>query len=498
MTKERPTPKRPKPQAADPQLHYFQPGQVVLQVEHAGRLTLSHAASLLKRLDPALKEVELRLRRDTRRPSLTFPGREGTNFSWLMVDVDGSAGRPDRLLETLLQLDDLIGDGLQSGGLRLRAAAPNWLAGGAPAQIGTGGPGGRPTKAAPAGLNGRFAGHLGARGAAQPEGDGRGVDVIILDTAPALHDLVSTYFEWSTTHPGQHPLLESLLRPGGPLHVYPAVADDLHRLAAYSLQDGRYLMTDHGLFAAGIIHTLAPSARLHLVEVLNPYGVGDLESIAAGLQQMLAARRKNPLVINCSLVLNAPLAGHGDPGPLERIRTRHPQQLSRWAMPIEALCQWVDRQGVAMVAAAGNDAKRNHQRGHSGRPSARYPAAADTVIGVGALPRGASGNGVAAASYSNLADRPQKAGFVTLGGEDGAENGVLGLYIGTFPDGRPNDTKWAWWAGTSFATPIVTGLVAGLLGNGLSGRSADVMAALAGLAANRTAQQEMVLDISQA
>jgi subtilisin family serine protease len=151
-----------------------------------------------------------------------------------------------------------------------------------------------------------------------------------------------------------------------------------------------------------------------------------------------------------------------------------------------------------MVAAAGNDAQRNRHRNYHGRPSARYPAAFDTVIGVGALPRGASGSGIAAASYSNLADRPQKTGFATLGGEDGVENGVLGLYIGPFPDGRPNDTKWAWWAGTSFATPIVTGLVAGLLGNGLSGRSADVMAALAGLSANRTAEQEMVLDIAQA
>jgi hypothetical protein len=40
-----------------------------------------------------------------------------------------------------------------------------------------------------------------------------------------------------------------------------------------------YRMTDHGLFVAGIIHTIAPQAELHLIEVLNPYGVGDLESI---------------------------------------------------------------------------------------------------------------------------------------------------------------------------------------------------------------------------
>ena len=27
----------------------------------------------------------------------------------------------------------------------------------------------------------------------------------------------------------------------------------------------------------------------------------------------------------------------------------------------------------------------------------------------------------------------------------------------------PNCTKWAWWAGTSFATPILTGVIAAVL-----------------------------------
>ena len=54
-------------------------------------------------------------------------------------------------------------------------------------------------------------------------------------------------------------------------------------------------------------------------------------------------------------------------------------------------------------------------------------------------------------------------GIGTLGGEEGDGKGVLGLYIGEFPDGSQNDSKWAWWAGTSFAAPILTGAVASIL-----------------------------------
>ena len=52
---------------------------------------------------------------------------------------------------------------------------------------------------------------------------------------------------------------------------------------------------------------------------------------------------------------------------------------------------------------------------------------------------------------------------MTLGGEPGEEQGVLGLYLGEFPGGEPNCTRWAWWAGTSFATPILTGAIAAVL-----------------------------------
>lgn len=50
-----------------------------------------------------------------------------------------------------------------------------------------------------------------------------------------------------------------------------------------------------------------------------------------------------------------------------------------------------------------------------------------------------------------------------LEGQEGVDDEVLGVYLGEFPDGSPNSSKWAWWSGSSFATPILNGAVAAVL-----------------------------------
>jgi hypothetical protein len=478
-------------------LEYFQPRQAVLHLEHRGRINELQIAGLLQRLNRRLRGARLLPRRTAEQRLLTFESKR-MNFTLFPVDVAGLDEDPEKLVRLLIQVqEDIVRDGLTHEGITVRTAAPNWLAGSAPAQIGTGGPGARPTKAKAPASGAPFNRKL-ARSGGPKLADGRGVVVAILDTAPALHDIVQTYFEWRTCHPGEHPLLESLLAPGGPLTVYPASAADLHRLAAFGLNEHNYLMTDHGLFVAGIIHTLAPRASLHLYEVLNPYGVGDLETIAGGLLRALEPPRPAKLVVNCSLVFNVPTVGQRDPGPLELVREQYKHLLGLWARPIEAMTLWLNGQDVPLVAAAGNDAERNNADPNGARPAARFPAAFDTVIGVGALPREAGTAGFPAASYSNLADRPEKTGYATLGGEEGEEQGIRGLYIGPFPDGRPNDTKWAWWAGTSFATPIVTALVAGVLSAGGSSQLPAVQGALDAIVTNQTPQLEKVLEVVQA
>jgi hypothetical protein len=485
------------PREQPARLEYFQPRQAVLYLEHRGRINELQIAGLVQRINRRLKGARLIPRVTPERNLLTFVGKR-ISFTLVAVETAGMGDDPEELVRLLMQIqNEVLRDGLTHEGITVRTAAPNWLAGGAPLQIGTGGPGARPIKARPLAGGASFQRKL-ARSGGPKLADGRDVVVAILDTAPALHDIVQTYYEWRTCHPGEHTLLESLLRPSGPLTVYPASAADLHRLAAYGLHEHNYLMTDHGLFVAGIIHTVAPRASLRLYEVLNPYGVGDLESIAGGLLRALAPPRPAKLVVNCSLVFNLPTVGQRDPGPLDVVRTQHQQLLKLWTAPIEAMTLWLNGHDVPLVAAAGNDAERNNDNTNGPRPAARFPAAFDTVIGVGALPRDAGSAGFLAASYSNLSDRPERSGYATLGGEEGEEKGIRGLYIGPFPDGRPNDTKWAWWAGTSFATPIVTALVAGVLSAGGSSQLPAVQAALDAIVTNHTPQLEKVLEVVQA
>jgi len=125
---------------------------------------------------------------------------------------------------------------------------------------------------------------------------GRGVTVAILDTAPCLHDLAAAYKRHhKVLHHNpkdHHPVLEELLGPNGRLHVHATSLDELLRMRGVHLRDHQYQMTDHGLFVAGIVNSLAPSAEIHLYEVLNPQGAGDLQSIARGLWKVMMTKKE--------------------------------------------------------------------------------------------------------------------------------------------------------------------------------------------------------------
>ena len=89
--------------------------------------------------------------------------------------------------------------------------------------------------------------------------------------------------------------------------------------------------------------------------------------------------------------------------------------------------------------------------------------------------------------------------MTTLGGEEGAENGVLGIYLGEFPDHTSNETKWAWWAGTSFATPIISAVTAAVLSSMPPGSAARqaITTVRNAKSANPTDNNEAVLFVKQ-
>jgi hypothetical protein len=149
-----------------------------------------------------------------------------------------------------------------------------------------------------------------------------------------------------------------------------------------------------------------------------------------------------------------------------------------------------DADGVNIIAAAGNENVQNELRPAKAdnvikkfRLITRYPAAFKNVIGVGAL----KWDWKTYADYSNQADEPEYDGAVAPGGEacldtaleeptlmTSGNMGVAGVYLGDFPrlkwrdknrgikgvTREQNQSGWASWAGTSFAAPRITALIA--------------------------------------
>jgi hypothetical protein len=488
-------------------------------------------------------------------------------FTIILADVKDSEDSNlyvdgDRLASFIVQLDKSIPLkesqtelGLTPGTV-LEIVSPNWLS--SPnSETGTGGgPGSRPapfTGGKPPEKSQhefRFATEKLATDMAKllsplEHERGKGVIVAILDTAPGMHDLVAAYERWQKVdpqpnlpeaYPGNppqpHGLIETLLKPGGPLTVHYASYEEHVRMRSVHLKDHNYNMTNHGLFVAGIIHSIAPAAEIHLYEVLNPEGVGDLKSLADGLSKVSNAFPGKQLVVNCSLVLNIPLLNHPIIDLPKELKARFVHEwdkhkdkhetlsrltrdlwsedgslseIARQARAIERICNSIYEGRSRVIAAAGNDWEPGS--GRPKRPQARYPAAFDSVAGVGALKRRHRQDDLYdPAEYSDQSDRPTVAGIMTFGGEKGPEKGVLGIYLGTFPPpdengSQPapnNESDWAWWAGTSFATPIISGITAAVLSNHPGWTTEQAIKALYDVQAFSTSpEDEDVLDVTQ-
>jgi len=414
-------------------------------------------------------------------------------FSTVVCDMKNVPRDPLEFLNFILNLSNqstgLIGQTF--GGLTTEAISPNWLASSASQSGGTGGPGSWPVpyRGNPSRAPYQFRDLISKLKEQGIYGDGEGVDVAILDTAPCPHDLVAAYKECKSWHP----LIHTLLGPNGKLKLYPATYEESLRMGSTSLNKHDYKMTDHGLFTAGIIHSIVPQATIHLIEVLNAFGVGDLESLSGGLQKVLDQIYQKPvapaesdppqeprrkLVVNCSWMLELPRVeehlqalSYTDPEyEFEQAVWQLAVNDENQALALRGKCERLMALGRQVIAAAGNDWKEKTTR--STAPATRFPAAFLSTFGVGALPKDSTPDPVThkreASSYSNLADvpdDPEIKRIITLGGEEGEGRGVLGLYLDEFPgcEPMPNCTKWAWWAGTSFATPILTGAIAAVL-----------------------------------
>lgn len=182
----------------------------------------------------------------------------------------------------------------------------------------------------------------------------------------------------------------------------------------------------HGSFAEEVLRCRAPAADIqHLSFSIDSGGAIRETELADVLRQAL---QMEPQVISMS-------AG---------CHTRHDRPLKAFERVWRNVPDEMKDQ-VVVVTAAGNDAS----------PSPFYPAASDWAIGVGSLD---IDNKVS--SYSNY--------------RQSADVFILGRgHVNKYPEGRYTchwapyvghrrnfNTGWARWSGTSFATPLLAGLIA--------------------------------------
>jgi subtilisin family serine protease len=236
---------------------------------------------------------------------------------------------------------------------------------------------------------------------------GSGVIVAVLDTGVQLD-------------PEPHPLFGSWLVPGIDL----VDADALPAETRNGIDDDGDGLIDegigHGTHVAGIVHQVAPTAKIMPVRILDDDGSGTTWNAAEG---MFWAADHGARVINMSL------GTHGSPGVLrDAVRT-------------------VSAAGVLVVAAAGND----------GKDRTMYPAASPEAVAVGSV-----GAGDVVSTFSNFGRWVD----VVAPGEN-----IHSSYA--FPAG-----SYAINSGTSMATPWVAGEAALLFATDPSLSPAAVSAAI--------------------
>jgi hypothetical protein len=474
----------------------------------------------------------------------------------------------------------------------IMAVSPHWRMtpspNDGPPPLDSGGPGARPIdyqipEAGPRSL--KFRPSVGQEIWWESGAEDNNVHVVVLDSIPKL-DIINDKQEDVTLLDDllDHEILQPVNLPDIVAQVgnvfrtsnFHAIYDDpvewnvlptsnpVNRPASYA-RGHNYKMPDHGLFVSGIIRSIEPKAQIHLIQVLNDFGIGNLETVWCGMvrywnYQYLLFQAQFPnaldfkkhfdairLVFNCSLGFDTPPTlelerlekviislPHNRPEYRRAIRFHKKLQRELGRDPLyRRLLEWLsdagdplanvsqhefiallwpsfagmqalfsqpyfdfwrkdepdpDHQAEAeqenvnlhlMLAAAGNGRKVGKIH-----PSANFPANDPLVIGVGALSvpmppppaRRAPANLEQVAEYSNIADAPPDTGYYVFGGgapsqpvadtQDSPDTvrpeGIVGIHTGPLPTGNDPSHGLAEWAGTSFATPVLSGILAAI------------------------------------
>lgn len=246
---------------------------------------------------------------------------------------------------------------------------------------------------------------------------------------------------------------------------------------------GHFNLSDHGLFVAGIVRSLASKASIECIRVLNDFCVGDMNVLLRALQdihnRMLPGGNlyRRPVVISMSLVI--PTDEEAQQMGIELNPVNRNMIRASLFGAIESMAEL----GAIFVASAGNE--RDIRDNPSGKtPKPLFPAAFADDDALGIISVGSTDSTGKPTTYSCF---PGLNGIAVYGGELSkaisssgcftkatVTDALIGIYSSpSYPSlsiddcepnySAPNSNCWAYWAGTSFATPIISGVLARML-----------------------------------
>jgi subtilisin family serine protease len=247
---------------------------------------------------------------------------------------------------------------------------------------------------------------------------GTGIVAVIdtgVDTShPVLQPVLLVGYDFTRNQPGASEWLDvPLLQNGdnddssgqGPVIVQQSSAAILDQSSAAILDGGPYSAFGHGTMTAGLVHLVAPKAKILPLKAFTSNGTGYLSNIVAALYYAVQHQAN---VVNMSFDVSAPSAA------------------------LNQAVSYANQKGVVLVAAAGNESTS----------APVYPAAI-------------SGNVMGIASTT---DWDARSSFSNYGNTDVWIAAPGEYVISTFPGGT-----YASASGTSFSSPLVAGTAALML-----------------------------------
>lgn len=244
--------------------------------------------------------------------------------------------------------------------------------------------------------------------------DGQGV-VAIIDTGidpehPAFQDVLTGGYDFTRDKKGGSEAGDvtqstaAVLDGAEPAFVNQSTAAVLDQSTAAVLDDPKHAAFGHGTMVAGIVHLVAPQAKIMPLKAFRPDGSGYTCDV---IRAIYYAARNGANVVNMSFSFSTPSA------------------------ELTQAVNHASKQGIVLVASVGNEGQRKLV----------FPAGYDNVIGVASTTDFDSRS-----SFSNYGAEPV---WVAAPGE---------AIVTTYPY-RSYAAAW----GTSFSTPFVSGTVALLL-----------------------------------